>query len=518
MSLIGFEGFDDMPGPPDVPLGSGQNLTGAQGFWALNGGVCNKITPGFGSLGSAMQPGSNTGLNCTLTTGFTRLIFGVRFNVPTTLNTDLFSFYTGASLQCGMYVNSSALLVFYGSSASTVLGTGTTVLSVGSWYYIEVDVTFNSSTGTFTVRLNGSGTEITASSVNTGGGGANQCTAFGFNRTGVTAGQGNYFDDLYLLDPTTGSSPFTSMLGPVRVETLFPNNTISVGPWVDATNVQYPIYNTSIAATLSLATGTCFFAPWTTGPNSAAPPAQGGQVSAIITRFSASYTGNVKVALYDATGTSGQPGALLGTSNVVNNPTGNATFASAPDITFTFPSPVTVQPNTGYWVAILCDTGTASIWARSGGNNNCTQAVAYVSGFPSTAAVTATATGNTPYLMATSTGSYALNLSQTASDGDTTYNVAGTTGQEIFGHNSLSLTPTTIFAAAVKSIVRKDQTSNPGLQNTLVSGATTQQGTTYNPATTYVGQKDIFLNDPNTAAAWTISGINNSQIGHNRTI
>jgi hypothetical protein len=287
---------------------------------------------------------------------------------------------------------------------------------------------------------------------------------------------------------------------------------------VDATNVQYLIYNTGINGTLSLATGTCFFAPWTTGPNSAAPPAQGGVLSAVIARFSASYGGNIKCAIYDATGTGGNPGNLLGTSNVVSNPTGNATFASAPDITFTFASPVTLQPNTGYWVAWLCDSGTASIWARTSGNNNCTQSVVYASGFPSTAAVTATATGNTPYMMATYTGSYALNLNQAASDGDTTYNVAGTTGSEIFGHNALSLSPTTIFAAAVKSIVRKDQTSNPGLQNTLISGATTQQGTAYNPATTYVGQKDIFLNDPNTAAAWTISGVNNSQIGHIRTI
>jgi hypothetical protein len=406
-----------------------------------------------------------------------------------------------------MYVNSSGLLVFYGSAATTILGTGTTVLAVSSWYYIEVDVTFNSSTGAFTVRLNGSGTEISATNVNTGGGGANQCTAFGFQRTSVTATMGNFFDDLYLLDPTTGSSPFTSMLGPVRVETLFPNNTASVGPWTLGTNIQYTVQATISGSGPALTSTTTWWQTWT--------PAQGGVLNAIITRLTASITGHLNAAIYDATGTGGGPGNLIATATAVTNPVGNATFASAPDITMTFASPPTLTAATQYHVAFQCDT-SVTMFGWNAANQHEQTGTTYGT-FPNPSAFNVTNSANA-YVMASFTGSFALNVSQAASDGDTTYNVAGTTGQEIFGHNALSLSPTTIFAAAVKSIVRKDQTSNPGLQNTLISGATTQQGTAYNPATTYVGQKDIFLNDPNTAAAWTISGVNNSQIGHNRTI
>jgi hypothetical protein len=346
--------------------------------------------------------------------------------------------------------------------------------------------------------------------VNTGGGGANQCTAFGFNRTSVTNGQGNYFDDLYLLDPTTGSSPFTSMLGPVRVETLFPNNTISVGPWVDATNVQYTVMSTISGTGPAAATGTIYYESWT--------PAQGGSLTALITRITANLTGQFQIALYDSSGVSGGPGNLIATcTSPVINPSGNATFASASDISVAFPA-TTLVAGTKYWIAVMVSASVTFHGWNTNNGQTASQSQAYASGFPGTASGVTLNNVNLPYMMATYTGSYALNISQAASDGDTTYNVAGTTGQEIFGHNALSLVPTTIFAAAVKSIVRKDQTSNPGLQNTLISGATTQQGTAYNPATTYVGQKDIYLNDPNTAAAWTISGVNNSQIGHNRTI
>jgi hypothetical protein len=101
-------------------------------------------------------------------------------------------------------------------------------------------------------------------------------------------------------------------------------------------------------------------------------------------------------------------------------------------------------------------------------------------------------------------------------DSDSTYNSIATAGQDAFTHGALSSTPATIFAAAVRAVVRKDESTNPTAQTTLTSGATSQAGVAYSQALTYQAMRDIYLNDPNTGLPWTATGINNTIIGYNR--
>jgi hypothetical protein len=352
VSLIGFEGFEDYfsTGTVDQPLGTGQGTSGSAvvgTYWTANAGM-NKTAGLLG--GSAYAPSSTTQANCFLNANYTRLILGIRFKTLASFAaaSGALAFFDGTgTIQCGLSINTSANLFFWRSTPSTVLATGATALTASNWYYLEVDITFSATTGAVTVRLNGSGSEISASALNTAPSGANQCNLISLRdpNSNVVAA----FDDLYLLDPTTGSSPFTSMLGPCRVETLF------------------PAANSAVS--------------WT-------------------------------------------PNASTNVSRV----------------------------------------------------------------------------------------------SETNMDSDTTYNATATTGQDIFTHAALSSTPTTIFAAAVKAVIRKDQSSNPTAQSILVSGPTTQGGVTRTQSTSYLSTKDVYLNDPNTGLSWTATAINSSLIGYNRTI
>jgi hypothetical protein len=352
MSLIGFEGFDDnATGFPDQTLGTGQNVSGASGLWSLIGGAATKQAGQLG--GSAMSLSSNATAYCTFNSSYGRLITGVRFHTNATAalmqSSDLFWYGDGTThKQVGLSINATGFLFLWSNTISTVLATGATGLTANSWYYVELDATFHATLGSVTLRLNGSGTEASASSVNTAPSGANQCNLWGFNASSVQ-GLTSYHDDMYLVDPTTGSAPYTSMLGVCRVETLF------------------PVANSAVT--------------WT-------------------------------------------PNASTNVSRV----------------------------------------------------------------------------------------------QETTMDSDTTYNSTATTGQDTFTHGSLSSTPATIFAAAVRAVIRKDQTSNPTAQTILVSGPTTQAGAVNTQATTYLTMRDIYLNDPNTGSAWTATGINNATIGYNRTL
>lgn len=115
---------------------------------------------------------------------------------------------TTATMQIG--TNSSSILQVLNSSG-TVIATGTTVLTNGTWYYIEVKWHIAGASGTTEVHLNGV-SEITST---TGNFGSSNIDNFRLNL-------GTSYDDFYVCD-TTGSAPRNTFLGDVRVATVMPN-------------------------------------------------------------------------------------------------------------------------------------------------------------------------------------------------------------------------------------------------------------------------------------------------------
>lgn len=101
-------------------------------------------------------------------------------------------------------------------------------------------------------------------------------------------------------------------------------------------------------------------------------------------------------------------------------------------------------------------------------------------------------------------------------DGDTTYNSTVTAGAtDTFGIVSLSTTPLTIENVRVKVAVRKTDATTHNLHAVMKSGAAAlSEGPDFAVAGTYLYAHYDLPTDPNTAVAWTPSGVNGSQPGY----
>lgn len=116
----------------------------------------------------------------------------------------------GTTEQISVRTNASTVLIV--SQAGTTKATGTTVLTTGIWYYIELKFTINNTTGVVELHLNGATEIASTGSLNTRGTANNYWNGFSLLGTNQF---GAYFDDVYALDTTSGAN--TTFLGPVQV-------------------------------------------------------------------------------------------------------------------------------------------------------------------------------------------------------------------------------------------------------------------------------------------------------------
>ncbi len=101
----------------------------------------------------------------------------------------------------------------------TTLATGTTALTAGSIYYIELRGLINDSTGQYELRINGV-TEVSGTSADTRNGGTGIVDTVVFH-TGVDNGSINLLvSDIYICN--AAGSLNNTFLGDVKVETLYP--------------------------------------------------------------------------------------------------------------------------------------------------------------------------------------------------------------------------------------------------------------------------------------------------------
>jgi hypothetical protein len=146
------------------------------------------------------------------------------------------AFCDSGTNQVSLFLDSNKLYVYNGNG-STLLATGTTQLYGYTWYFIEFGATINSSTGSFTVKINGN-TEMTATNVNTqntGNASANQ--GFWTCQSQLTC----QMDDIYLCD--NQGSVNNTFLGDCRVEGLVPNAAGSNAAWTPLSGSNYTNVN-----------------------------------------------------------------------------------------------------------------------------------------------------------------------------------------------------------------------------------------------------------------------------------
>ena len=115
------------------------------------------------------------------------------------------------------------------SNSAGVVATGTVVIALDTWYYIEVKIVVGSS-GSCELHLNGISGEIASTTANFGTTNVAQIAFVEPNNNASDL----FLDDLYLLD-TTGSAPQNDFLGDVTVETLYPNADGTHQDWAPST-------------------------------------------------------------------------------------------------------------------------------------------------------------------------------------------------------------------------------------------------------------------------------------------
>lgn len=156
--------------------------------------------------------------------------FAIYFNQGLSQYADFCAFGLTGSVQITLKVNSVGAISVYRSTNVLLGTTANSVLGMSAFYYVEVGVTFSTSTtGTVTVKVNGA-TVLTLTGVQTANttAAANQFSFVQGNSNG--SGSAEYFDDLYLCD-NTGSYANT-FLGDIKVVCLTPTANGRINNWL----------------------------------------------------------------------------------------------------------------------------------------------------------------------------------------------------------------------------------------------------------------------------------------------
>jgi hypothetical protein len=153
-----------------------------------------------------------------LTTDAT-MVVGVALKFGALVNTDgLVRFYDGETLGVNLRLTSAGELAVY--RGTTVLGTTSGLgLQINTWYYVELKVLCNDTTGTYEVHVGGVSV-LSATGVDTKAGSNAYHTTFWIFGYGSLCNP--YFDDLYCLDGSGSAN--NDFLGNMRVVTLRPNS------------------------------------------------------------------------------------------------------------------------------------------------------------------------------------------------------------------------------------------------------------------------------------------------------
>ncbi|MEA3242331.1 MAG: hypothetical protein U9Q19_02685 [Pseudomonadota bacterium] len=111
------------------------------------------------------------------------------------------------------------LNLYRGTYLGTLLASGTTILTVGTWFYIELKCYMDDTNGEYELRINGN-SEFSANTVDTrddpDSNYASRVTFYNPYDTGDT-----YLDDIYILGDTANTAG--GFLGDVSIETVMPN-------------------------------------------------------------------------------------------------------------------------------------------------------------------------------------------------------------------------------------------------------------------------------------------------------
>lgn len=228
MALEYFDGFDDY------------SVAQASRYWTNVNTTSVTIAANGRNGGDSFRISGNgfAGFSRTLSSAFATVSVGFALRTnglagPTTGTSNIVNFQdgTGGGTQVTISVNPTGNIVaFRGNGNGTVLGTSALALSTNVFYYIEAAVTINNTTGSVTVKVNGT-TYLNLTGINTRSTANNSCNAVTFgnnitfqNSSGLCQGNIVDYDDLYIDNAGT-------LYGDSRVESLLPNANGATNAW-----------------------------------------------------------------------------------------------------------------------------------------------------------------------------------------------------------------------------------------------------------------------------------------------
>jgi len=217
MALLWVEGFEGMgtsvgghPLPTGV-LGRKYGTVNYQDYMWIVAGRIGGYAIDFSAIWAALYT-PNLTTNPTMVVGFA-------YYSTAAYEAKIMGLYDGATLAVNLQrANNGELAIYRGT---TLLGTTSGLgLLTSTWYYIELKVTCNATTGSYELRVGGV-TRLSASGVNTKAGSNDYHTKVGF--IGPSSGV-MYLDDIYILDGSGSAN--NNFLGNRKVVALFPNGDV----------------------------------------------------------------------------------------------------------------------------------------------------------------------------------------------------------------------------------------------------------------------------------------------------
>lgn len=466
-------------------------LTTAGGPWTSNGnGSLGTITQ-F-STGQYYTYSTNGSATFTSATNETTIYGSIRLKPNTTgsiTNYGYISFNDAGTAQCTIRWNTDGSVNLYGGGPSgTLLQSFASIYTSSVWNSFQFKVVIDNAAGSIELRVNGSGTNaITKTSVNTRAGTTN---AYANGFTMGNSGTNVNFDDFYL-NNTSGNNP-VSWPGDIRAIQQVPSAvTSSTFSRVQGTTSQV-VYANGGANTFNA--NTAVYGQFTMTASFV--------VNSVSFLMNSNLTGNVKFAIFDNTGTGGTPGAIMATSNAVNNPTTSGSTA-------TFISPPTLAAGT-YYLGVDQDANASfRYWGSATGYTN---ALSY-SSFPTANPGSLSVTGLFPYTTLNFASSNQSCISEKTQDGDTSYIYSGTVQEDTYTMSQIS-TQYGVVAVQYAVMWRKDDAGTRTARISTAANGSSDTALITNSAltTSYLWQFATFEKDP-TGAYWTPVTVNGQTLG-----
>ena len=269
MALLFIDGFDWVGTTPN-------NTILQTGMWNFKNAALVQDQTGRDGTGISVEFGGNNayiGRNIGADQSANTCIFGLAYykDLAAFVNGNILRIFRdtgGINEQLSLYVTSGGLIQVRRNT--TVLATGSTALSINTWYYIEFKFLVHNSAGTIHVKLNGVDEIAATGSLDTQNNGTDDSVQ-SYRFEADTTSTDWFIDDHYMMN--TAGTINTDFLGDIQVKLLLPD-TDDTAAWtrsagsVNADLVDDPKDNDGDTTYVHSATATT--QDWYNMPNGAA--------------------------------------------------------------------------------------------------------------------------------------------------------------------------------------------------------------------------------------------------------